>query len=726
MLQVMQYIQIFSSLVPLAGVITLLRKQPSKVVMDLLLSNIGCLLMNVGYYIQLNVMSPESLYLSNRIAYVGNAVFYYFFVFFILDYLQIRYVKLFRRVWAFFEIFGVLFSFNDRYMPLMHADIFQGIKEAPLQKDIMVVSTTRYAVIAVVLIIGTIFTVKRLKKTKLMRERRNLSMLFGGQILIFVSLILRISVPMPMDVVPLLTALSLLTIVLYVIRGQFFTVADTGREWIFENIKYAFLIVDSEYGYLDSNVYANQIFPELKKCEKNGALSELLQEIFLADTKEIQVGEHFYERTVTPFVQGKETVGYCLLLIEITEMYKLMDELVVAKEQAESANKAKSAFLSNMSHEIRTPMNAVVGMTEILLRQEHSEKETGYLYNIKNSGMALLTIINDILDFSKVESGKLEIVEEEYLPASMLSDLKMIFLNRIGEKKIDLQFDIDSDLPLKLYGDSMRLRQIIINIANNAIKFTEEGFVRLSIKVQEKAGGAVVLYIAIKDSGQGIKEEDMHKLFGAFEQVDTKKNHKKEGTGLGLSISKQLVELMGGTIDVRSEYGKGSEFFFTIQQKSVGDETVGENWEAAVNAQKQQPEEYLEFTAKNARILIVDDNEINREVAELLMEPLKVQIDLAENGKEGLDLICKNKYDLVFMDHRMPVMDGVEATTALRSMEKEYFKKVPVIALTADAQAEVRELLLGAGMSDFLAKPIETKELFTKIKQWLPAELMQF
>ena len=508
----------------------------------------------------------------------------------------------------------------------------------------------------------------------------------------------------------------------------------------------------------------------------------------------------------------------------------IVEQLRTEKERADEANKAKSAFLSNMSHEIRTPMNAIVGMTELMLREKLSAEERGYLKNIKNSGGALLSIINDILDFSKIESGRMELIEAEYEPMSMLSDLAMIFLTRIGEKNVELLFDIDPKLPQKLFGDALRIRQVIINIVNNAIKFTEIGTVRLSIRVVKQTGDDLELSMSVQDTGQGLRREDLDKLFGSFQQVDTVKNHNKEGTGLGLAISKQLVELMDGTIRVSSVYGEGSTFTFTIHQKLCTDRLAAEvhehakrekvlvsaffynyslienvrklagqfgveyipfdQWEKSgvrlshlftdvqrskdiaswaeekfrlageihvlrnplledcklkgvfllnkplyslnfcqtINHETPQTEnlteDYQSFTAPGAHILIVDDNEMNLKVAVGLLKPLEMKVDLASGGKEAIRMARKTKYDIIFMDHMMPVMDGVETTEQLRALEGDYFKNVPIIALTANAQADAREKFAQAGMDDFVAKPIEMKEICSKIKRWLPRELV--
>lgn len=416
---------------------------------------------------------------------------------------------------------------------------------------------------------------------------------------------------------------------------------------------------------------------------------------------------------------------------------------------------------------------------------------------------------------------------------SMLSDLSMIFLNRIGDKPVELIFDIDKNLPNKLYGDSLRIRQVIINIANNAIKFTAAGYVKLTIQMAPMAEQDMVnLNISIEDSGQGIKPEDLDKLFGSFQQVDTKKNRNKEGTGLGLAISKQLVETMGGQIGVRSEYGKGSEFYFHIPQRVIGDQiaaTVREDAvqnnpvvvsghmkdgqileqlksltegyglkfvdcyearahkvkvdyffvdESVYRGLKASIEEYfvstgtelcvlqnpmreavwndqatvvnkplytlnfcqvinhettaafvetdnvMNFTAPQAQILIVDDNEMNLKVAKGLLQPLQMNIDTASSGKTALEMVQTKQYHIVFMDHMMPVMDGVETTQRMRALEDTYIQNMPIIALTANAVTGAREIFKEAGMNDFVAKPIELKDICSKIRAWLPHELI--
>ncbi|MCI5874918.1 MAG: ATP-binding protein [Roseburia sp.] len=406
----------------------------------------------------------------------------------------------------------------------------------------------------------------------------------------------------------------------------------------------------------------------------------------------------------------------------------LLEQVREEKRKAEEANASKTAFLSIVSHEIRTPMNAVIGMTELLLRDDLTDKQRKYLLNIKNSGEALVMIVNDILDQSKIEAGKMDIVEDAYELRSMLDDVRMIIENRIAEKPIHLIYDIDEHIPKIIVGDALRMRQILINLMNNAVKFTEQGYIELGIRIVKEEDERLLLRFSVKDSGQGIRQEDMNRLFKAFSQVDTKKNHSKEGTGLGLSISADFVHMMGGQLDVASEYGKGSEFFFTVYQ---GLPEMDEEREPLKKPAWQSDK----FTAPGAKILIVDDSEINLMITESLLESLQMKIDTAESGMKALEMIQKNQYHAVFMDYMMPYMDGVETTekvrrlaesaAALRSTElAEYYKSVPIIALTGDASEETKEKFKLAGIDDYTEKPVMVDQLKKILLKWLPENLI--
>ncbi len=434
----------------------------------------------------------------------------------------------------------------------------------------------------------------------------------------------------------------------------------------------------------------------------------------------IQVVTLIYQAAFTSLISslGLTLINLAFFLTVESPDIQLIERLREEKERADDANEAKSQFLSNMSHEIRTPMNAIVGLAEVLLRKDWEEQEAKYLYHIKSSGEALLSLINDLLDFSKVEAGKLVICEEDYDPEELLEELKPIFTNRIGSKGVEMKYDIDPELPRMLCGDEKRIRQVIVNLVNNAIKFTEIGHVRLSLRVKDTRSGEVELLVSVQDTGTGIHAADQGVLFDAFTQVDIKKNRSKEGTGLGLAICKQLVELMGGEIHVKSEYGYGSEFYFTLWQKAVSRETVGEK-RSGQSEVKYRTESAFGFTLQGKRVLLVDDNLINQEVAKALLEPLKLQIEVAQNGLEAVQMVRHERYDLILMDHYMPVMDGIEATMRIRALEGEYYKAVPIIALTADALASDREKFLAAGMNDLVTKPIQIKEICSKIQYFI-------
>ena len=404
----------------------------------------------------------------------------------------------------------------------------------------------------------------------------------------------------------------------------------------------------------------------------------------------------------------------------------LMSEVVnslavyIDRLNAENANRAKSDFLSTMSHEIRTPMNAIVGMTEVALREELTPSMRKCLKTVQSSAFGLLTLINDILDYSKIEAGKLEIVSEKFYTLSLVNDMYEIIKAR-NNGKLALHLHMPDHLPTALYGDIVRIKQVMINFCTNAVKYTDSGSVDIFLETERIDDDHCKLIFSVKDTGIGIRKEDFSKLFKQYGQVDTTVNHHKEGTGLGLMISRQLIENMNGMVSVESEYGKGSTFGFTIPL-TVKDWSPAGTLENYHYEEDEEEDENALFTAPEARILIVDDTPLNLMVAEALLSPIGMTIETAESGFETLDKLAETTYDLIFMDHFMPGMDGTETVLKIRALDGNPNQNIPIIALTADAMAGVKEAMLASGMNDFMSKPILIDVAYQVLQRWLPED----
>ena len=410
-------------------------------------------------------------------------------------------------------------------------------------------------------------------------------------------------------------------------------------------------------------------------------------------------------------------------LFSAEEKVRESDELRAAKNLAEQANHAKSDFLANMSHEIRTPINAIMGMNEMVLRESQDESIREYAANIESASKTLLSLINDILDFSKIEAGKMEIVPAPYDMAVFLNDVVNMTSIKAKQKQLNFQVDIDSSLPSVLFGDEVRNRQIIVNILNNAVKYTKQGMVKFSVKgIRENH--ACTLVMQVEDSGIGIKEEDMDKLFGGFQRLDLEQNRSIEGTGLGLAITHNLLERMNGRIEVSSEYGKGSVFTIYLTQEIIDDEPMGDFLEKFEAITKQQRKYSESFVAPDAKLLVVDDNEMNLAVVKALLKKTNIKITTCMSGMECLALVEKECFDVILLDHMMPGLDGIQTLSAMKQSEN-YCQTIPVIALTANAIVGAREEYLKAGFSDYLSKPIEGKALEKMLLKHLPQEKVQ-
>lgn len=431
-------------------------------------------------------------------------------------------------------------------------------------------------------------------------------------------------------------------------------------------------------------------------------------------------------------------VAAVLSMITVRPFVQMQARLLEEKVRAESSNRAKSDFLANMSHEIRTPINAVLGMNEMILREDHRAqnhdedsappvkealKNIGvYAEDVKNAGHNLLAIINDILDFSRIEAGRMELQETVYQLSSVLNDLSNMFFFKAQDKALEFIIDVDEELPDHLRGDEVRLRQVLTNLLNNAVKYTEKGSVRLTVRGQRQGDKRYMLTAAVEDTGIGIRPEDEGKLFTRFERLDMQRNSTVEGTGLGLVITKRLLDMMGGSISVSSTYGVGSVFTVAIPQ-GIADEAPMGDYKKRFEANMQETKPYREaFHAPDARVLIVDDTQMNLNVVVNLLKKTEMQIDTANSGADAVALSDEKAYDVILMDQRMPGMSGTETLRQIRAREESLNKDTPIICLTADAVVGARERYLSDGFADYLSKPVNGRMLESVILKYLPSE----
>ena len=749
-------------------------------------------------------------------------------------------------------IFLLIYNLSSKSFFTVRTDEFQGIMfPYSIHRDMFFLY---YMFLILEVVISVIYMVNDLFKTaRIYRTRYIVLILISVFHLVLEYICLIYSIPAVIKCMFLLPEIT--TIVYLCTYYSHKSLVVSVLRYAVDNQSDGFMIYDENDYLIYSNDTINKIFSETdihgfsrlsplknwinaepteEEYEKLPESAKNLKRIIIDDK------EFFYKVVMHSFREDNAYIGTSFTFQDVTQQVERFELMERANVELAKAAHMKSDFLANMSHEIRTPMNAVIGLAEMSLREEMTDQARDYISQIKSSGRGLLNIINDILDFSKIESGKMDIIPEPYEPFSEFNDVANTLVNRIGEKDIELTIEENPNIPCRLEGDVLRIRQILINLANNAIKFTQKGRVQIVCDYDSITEDEVMLSFHVVDTGMGIRPEDLKKLFVSFQQVDSKRNRSIEGTGLGLAISKSLVEAMGGQIGVESEYGKGSDFYFTIPQKIIDPmpsvsveepetkfafgmfnrkyiarrffidssrmgtysavlryfedyeetcrlysdmlegkkrfiffEETDYNEEIrnilrndpeltgimiidftsatkpdlsnlrivkkpfstaaiamALNSQEIRFESdegqafISDFTAPGAEILIVDDNPVNLTVAEGLLEPLKMNVTCALSGKIALEKLAQQKFDIVFMDHMMPELDGVETTRIIRRMHPE-LDDMPIIALTANAIGGAKEFFLKEGMQDFVPKPIEIRDIMVKVKKWLPEEKIQ-
>ncbi len=508
-------------------------------------------------------------------------------------------------------------------------------------------------------------------------------------------------------------------------------------EFIYYSLKVPVLVYDAEYKLeiLNNTAYS---FLGVDKSRLgtvgiDGLFEPKAQDIFTFEGKTTNVdaicchNKLYCELSINKIYDDyKDVIGYIIIVTDLSERMIAMEKLEDAKLEAEYANKAKSTFLANMSHEIRTPMNAIMGFSELLLKMDIDEDARSHVEDIKWSSHNLLAIINDILDISKIESGKMELVPDQYFTVELLNDISLIITEQSRKKNLAFNMKVDTNIPKELYGDKVRLRSVLINILNNAVKYTKEGSISFNISILQQTDEQVSLEFKVTDTGIGIRQEDLQKLFNSFERLDQRLNYGVEGSGLGLSIANGYVKLMGGNIKVDSVYGEGTTFTITLSQKILDSTPIAADY--ARKTSNNTSSSISDMKLNGITALVVDDNIVNLRVAQGILAKYGLALDTTNNGADSITMCKEKNYDLIFMDQMMPEMDGTEAMQHIRQINAHYAMggDCKIIVLTADAIKGARETLMNAGFDEYLGKPINFAQLERLLLRYIPAERITY
>ncbi len=569
------------------------------------------------------------------------------------------------------------------------------------------------------------------KFVKTPQEKKIMTVVGYGSLVAVVAIIGVLFVPTYYDFGPMIFAVYSLVFLYCILRYRMFDTVDVAiYQMAIENAQ-VILVVRPD-GFVEfANKTAERALPWLVELERE-EIAEKVKKDFLSGKEEYRADGRDYQIISRQVSDSGSVIGYAVTLTDITKLKQYMIDLERLSNEATEANLAKSNFLARMSHEIRTPINTMLGMNEMIVREAISEDVSGYAANIREAGRSLLAIINDILDFSKIESGKMEIIPVKYEVSSVIHDVVNMIEFKAQEKGLEFVLETDENLPMKLFGDDVRIRQIILNLLSNAVKYTNEGKVILRMSGKKKEDGMYLLHVEVEDTGIGIRKEDESKIFDSFQRLEETKNRNIEGTGLGMSITTSFLRMMDSKLGLESSYGKGSKFYFDLEQEIIDEAPIGSVEYIFVQNKEKQMREGCSFEAPDANILVVDDNVMNLEVFTGLLKHTQMNIKTADSGKEALEQIALHEYDLIFMDHMMPEMDGIETFHEMRRLWNEEplklktRKDTPVVILTANAIYGAKEAYLQEGFCDYLSKPIDYQQLEEVIVKWLSESKVEF
>lgn len=692
----------------------------------LLVGTICTFLDMTGYFLELQSVSLEAARISIKLEYIGTTMGLFCFLSFACLYsrhLKIRHIRRIKWFYAVDHFLIFILVFTMDYNKLFYLEINRVMQNGHYLWS-FVPGPVYYWWIVTTMVLGVLIMLIALEPVLKRKSEKH-----PEQFFIFLAVLnpvllwlLRMAGLFGYyDIYPMSMMISESFLVLIMYRYRLFDTVKTAKDRVVDNIEEGILVTDHNREVIYLNCETSRIFPGINWKDHKMIEDKVFR--FLEAHKDGFNSEDKYYRWLSREIydDNGRMAGVLYQIRDTTKNYLYTKQLIELKEEAERANEAKSIFLAHMSHEIRTPINAILGMNEMILRESGSNTIKEYALNIRDAGSALLSIINDILDLSKIESGQMEIVENDYSLGRLLVDIENMVTMRAEERSLALHIQADPLLPEMLHGDDKRIKQCIINFLTNSIKYTKVGRVTLKVDFVRREEDMIDLRVAVSDTGIGIEEDKLSTLFTPFTRLDRPNNKNIEGTGLGLNITKKLIDRMGGSLSVESVYGEGSVFAFLIPQRVTGTGLLGD-YKQKLQQLTEKKSTHEHFIAPQANILTVDDNRVNITVAKGLLKRLKVQFDSAMSGQECLDKVSRQHYDIILLDHMMPVMDGVVTLHQMQKMDCFIQNPSVVIALTANAVIGAKEEYLSEGFTDYLSKPIDYEQLEDLIREYLPDE----
>lgn len=727
MYEIINTFQILGVLVGFLTLFTIARKKASEIQKVLLIACCCAFVSILAYTLEINARSLDAMVMAIKFGYVGKCYVLLFFLMFMAAYCNISIPKMIFRFFIIFNtIMLMLIITCDRhtlYYKNLHISYDGFFPHAEFEPGICywMLMTVMVGLIVWYIII----CIMEVRKRKGIERKRLMLLSFSGLIPGYMLILYLDGVMNIFDPVPLGIVLSCTLLTLNVLKYGLLDTMQLAKEKVIENTKDGLVIVDPNYNLLYANEMAISLFPDMNNMRSG---QKRIQGIFEGDTREsvIEIGGRNYEIRVSQIEDDNysDTVrGYLAWIFDMNFVNRYTEEMIRLKQEAEKANLAKTTFLAHMSHEIRTPMNAIIGFSDLCLNNKDGKEQREYVQNIRESAGTLMALINEVLDISKIESGKMILTDVNYSMKDLMGEVIAPIIPQVNAKGLSFRYLLEKNVPALLRGDKKRIRQIMSNLLSNALKYTKEGTILFKVKEIRRQNGKIMLEIAVKDTGIGIKEEDKERIFSKFEQFDAEKNYAVEGSGLGLSIVKSLVEMMNGSVEASSVYGEGSLFKARMWQKISDDspggeyrgsncDEIGYTLEQLKNATRKRikKQERRQICFPGTKVLVVDDNRVNLKVASGLLKLYGICADLVESGRECLKAVKEREYDMIFLDQMMPEMDGTKVLRCLRELEKGA-KRTPVIALTANALVGVKEEMLEEGFDDFLGKPMDLTEL---------------